>query len=96
MPSTKQGGGYTLTFSKKNKDIEKLLAEKKKQGIQRTDYICDAIRAYENNSTNINIVGVDIEKIVKEQVAIAMGKTKEVLPKVSLESDLEDIDIDDD
>jgi hypothetical protein len=100
MPSTKQGGGYTLTFAKKNKDVEKLLAEKKEQGIKLTDYICDAVRAFENNkssnSIDINALNIDIKELVKEQVAIALGKVNETQNEVSLESDLDDIDIDDD
>jgi len=100
MPSTKQGGGYTLTFSKKNKDIEKLLAKKKEQGIQRTDYICDAIRAYENNSNlelNINTIHIDIERMVQEQVALAVGKTNgNINRNLSLESNLDDVNTDDD
>lgn len=100
MPNTKQGGGYTLTFSKKNKDVEKLLSEKKKLGIKLTDYICDAVRAFENNtstgSIDINTLNIDIKELVKEQVAIALGKINETQNEISLESDLDDIDIDDD
>lgn len=100
MPNTKQGGGYTLTFSKKNKDVEKLLSEKKEQGIKLTDYICDAVRTFENNkitnNIDINTLNIDIKKLVEEQVAIALGKTNEVKKVISLESDLDDVDIDDD
>lgn len=100
MPNTKQGGGYTLTFSKKNKDVEKLLFEKKKQGIKLTDYICDSIRAFENNTSmnniDLNTLNINIKELVKEQVAIELGKLSENKNKISLESDLDDIDIDDD
>jgi len=100
MPSVKQGGGYTLTFSKKNKDVEKLLDEKKKNGIVITDYICNAIRLFEDNNNpelNIKTLNIDIERIVQEQVALALGKTnQDINKKISLESDLEDIDIDED
>lgn len=100
MPSTKQGGGYTLTFSKKNQDVKKILDERKEQGIKLTDYICDAVRAFENNQTtnnvSINALNIDIKKLVEEQVAIALGKNNEVKKDISLESNLDDIDIDDD
>lgn len=99
MPNTKQGGGYTLTFAKKNKDVETMLTEKKKQGIKLTDYICDAIRAFENNkptgNIDINTLSIAITKIVQEQLAIALGKNNDT-KKVSLESDLDDIDTDED
>lgn len=96
MPSVRQGGGYTLTFSKKNKDVEQILADKKENGIIITDYICNAIRAYENNNSESNINIVDIEKIVQKQVALALNKNNEIPKQIVLEDDLDDIDIDDD
>lgn len=49
MPSIKQGGGYTLTFAKKNKDVQDHLEELKKQNVTITDYLCDAVRFYEKH-----------------------------------------------
>lgn len=96
MPSVKQGGGYTLTFAKKNQDVKKILADKQERGIKITDYLCEAVRAFENNKSNLNTVNVDIAKLVKEQVAIALGEANNIQKVISLEEDLEDINIDDD
>ncbi len=96
MPSVKQGGGYTLTFSKKNQDVKKILADKQERGIKITDYLCEAVRAFENNKSNFNTVNVDIAKLIKEQVAIALGEADKIQEAISLEEDLEDINIDDD
>ena len=49
MPSVKQGGGYTLTFAKKNKDVQDHLEELKKNKVTITDYLCDAVRFYEKH-----------------------------------------------
>lgn len=49
MPSVKQGGGYTLTFAKKNKDVQDHLEELKKKKVTITDYLCDAVRFYEKH-----------------------------------------------
>ena len=71
MPSVKQGGGYTLTFSKKNEDIKELLIEKRKiKGFVLTDYICDAIRFFEaNKDEKKKITNINIEELVKQEVA---------------------------
>lgn len=64
MPSVKQGGGYTLTFAKKNKDVQDHLAELKKNNITITDYLCDAVRFYEKyKEDNINPTVIDLSKI---------------------------------
>jgi hypothetical protein len=96
MPNTKQGGGYTLTFSKKNKDVEKILEDKKKNGIVITDYICNAVRSYENNNPELSINTINIEELVKKQVALALRKGNEVVKQTSLENDLDDVNVDDD
>lgn len=106
MPSVKQGGGYTLTFAKKNEDVKELLAKKKEvRGFILTDYICEAIRFFEankDNSKNDTIRNVDIEDLVKKEVAkiignISINKQDEIKDKNrNLEDNLDDIDVDDD
>ena len=109
MPATRQGGGYTLTFAKRNKDIQNLLADKKNEGIIITDYICEAIRFFEqnkNNNKNSNDLNVDlIEKIVEQKIKETLNKIPYIKPEdniiknfnnVSLESNLDGISIDDD
>lgn len=64
MPSVNQGGGYTLTFSKKNKDVQDHLVELKKKNITITDYLCDAVRFYEKHKDyNINSPIVNLSEI---------------------------------
>lgn len=99
MPSVKQGGGYTLTFAKKNQDVKKILDDKKEKGIKITDYLCEAVRAFESNkNNNVDINTLNIEKIVQEQVALALEKTnnENINKKPSLENDLDDVDTDED
>lgn len=105
MPSVKQGGGYTLTFSKKNEDIKELLIEKRKiKGFVLTDYICDAIRFFEaNKDEKKEISNINIEKLVKQEVAKILSnipikvENEEINEKTSiLEKNLDDIDIEED
>ena len=103
MPSVKQGGGYTLTFAKKNEDVKKLLAEKKEiKGFILTDYVCEAIRFFEANKDNNKydkIKNIDIEELVKKEVAKIMDNisiNKKEVNNRDLEDNLDDIDIDDD
>lgn len=64
MPSVKQGGGYTLTFSKKNKDVQTLLADVQKEGVKITDYLCDAVRFFnENKDSDIRKDNTDIQEL---------------------------------
>lgn len=76
MPSVKQGGGYTLTFAKKNQDVKSILDRKKKDKIVITDYICEAIRFYENNKNkefnNNQISNIDIEKLIEDKIKIVL------------------------
>lgn len=71
MPSVKQGGGYTLTFSKKNYDVRDHLEKLKKDDkVKITDYLCDAVRFYENNknsSTNVNTDLYKIENLIESK-----------------------------
>jgi|GEM_PF-1464848 len=110
MPSVKQGGGYTLTFAKKNEDVKELLFEKKNKGVIITDYICEAIRFFEANKdkVEVNQLGsINIEDLVKKEIAKALANTsatdtkeKEISEEsVDLEDNLEDLqdtDIDED
>nr|UVN08409.1 MAG: hypothetical protein [Bacteriophage sp.] len=107
MPSVKQGGGHTLTFSKKNEDIKELLAEKKKvKGFILTDYICEAVRFFEANKDKIEhnqISSINIEDLVKQEVAKVLsnipGEIKIEEPTeeaADLEDNLDDIDIEED
>ena len=105
MPSVKQGGGYTLTFSKKNEDIRDLIIEKReKKGFILTDYICDAIRFFEaNKDEKKEITNINIEELVKQEVAKILSnipikvENEEVNEKTStLEKNLDDVDIDED
>ncbi|MGL5328295.1 MAG: hypothetical protein ACRDD7_03430 [Peptostreptococcaceae bacterium] len=73
MPSIKQGGGFTLTFSKRNEDVKKILEEKKASGIVITNYICDAIRLYEEyrveaKDTNSTIAERDIDALIESKI----------------------------
>lgn len=111
MPNSNQGGGYTLTFSEKNKDVREILAEKKRQKIVITDYICEAVRFYEKNK-NKNLAD-EIKEQVNSQIANILGNIGNISnviahtsnfqndninsnPKWKLEDDLEDVNIDDD
>ncbi|XZM47570.1 hypothetical protein ACSXAC_15355 (plasmid) [Clostridium perfringens] len=102
MPSVRQGGGYTLTFSRKNEDVKDILDKKKNKGIIITDYLCQAVRFYEenkeknlNNSSNIDItylVRKEMEKILN-----AKEVSESVEKNVDLEENLDFIeDVDDD
>ena len=77
MPSVKQGGGYTLTFSKKNQDVKDHLDDLKKKKVVITDYICEAIRFYEKNK-NMEIKSTiadykDIDRIIEEKIKMLIG-----------------------
>ena len=69
MPSIRQGGGYTLTFSQKNQDVKEHLDKLKENKVIITDYLCKAVRFYESNKnkdfkTN-QIESIDIDKIIE-------------------------------
>lgn len=105
MPAVKQGGGYTLTFSKKNQDVKKILEEKTEDpSIRVTDYICECIRFYEKNKNNFiqnNVSEEKIKDIVEKHVMdilinsnIAINNESKMEP--NLEEDLDDVDVDED
>lgn len=70
MPNIKQGGGYSLTFSKKNRDVKIHLDTLKSNGVTITDYICEAIRFYEENKNN----SFDKKIINSKEIEILIGK----------------------
>ncbi|WP_338894859.1 hypothetical protein [Clostridium perfringens] len=102
MPSVRQGGGYTLTFSRKNEDVKDILDKKKNKGIIITDYLCQAVRFYEenkeknlNNSSNIDIT--DLVRKEMEKILNAKEVSESVEKNIDLEENLEFIeDVDDD
>lgn len=107
MPSIdKEGGGITITFAAKNEDVRKLLVEYKRKKVRLTDYICDAIRFYEDNKDKKS--GIDEEKIIKiiqDEVekklndrlkAIDCIETKEIKKDDNLEDGLSHVDISED
>lgn len=76
MPAVKQGGGYTLTFAKKNLDVKEKLDELKKNKVVITDYICEAIRFYEQNKDkNLNSNAIDslmLDKMIEDKIKLLM------------------------
>lgn len=106
MPSVKQGGGYTLTFAKKNDDVKCLLAKKKLNKVVITDYICDAVRFYEANKDNMEsdkVSIIAIKELIKNEIAAALQNVpqqKEIKnpaeEAVDLEEDLDYVDTDED
>ncbi|MBS6042022.1 MAG: hypothetical protein KIA08_04960 [Clostridium baratii] len=101
MPSVRQGGGYTLTFSRKNEDVKDILDKKKNKGIIITDYLCQAVRFYEENKEkNLNNSNIDITDLVRkemEKILNAKEVSESVEKNVDLEENLEFIeDVDDD
>jgi hypothetical protein len=110
MPA-KQDGAITLTFSKKNQDAKEKILEAEKNGWKQTDYICAAVRAF-NETSQQNDSSIDkssIEKLVDELVSkkikeLGTGAAldervveNEINNKIySLEENLEGINVGDD
>ena len=110
MPSVKQGGGYTLTFSKKNQDVKEHLDKLKENKVITTDYLCEAVRFFESNK-NIDlksnpIIHLDIDKIIEEKIKALIGNSvidsnketileeSNIIAKSNLEDNLDSIDDD--
>ncbi|HFD2049294.1 hypothetical protein JJB67_16900 [Clostridium perfringens] len=105
----KKQKSHTLTFSRKNKDIENLIARKgEDKSFILTDYICEAIRFFEeykdkvnqnsNSSININSIIDLIDSRLNERLKegnIRIENSKLSL-KEELEQDLEKRYLDDD
>lgn len=109
MPATKQGGGYTLTFSKKNQDAKEILDKiKQEDKVKVTDYICECVRFYEKNKNKVSSRSsvIDEEKIkdivekhvmdilINSNIAIKNDTKEEFEP--NLEENLDEVDIDED
>lgn len=101
MPAVKQGGGYTLTFAKKNQDVRDHLDKLKAKKVVITDYICEAIRFYEENkskTTSDTIDPVLLDKMIEDKIKVLIGNNviyKQEEEQPSLEDDLENIPEDD-
>lgn len=110
MPAGKKQDAITLTFSRKNKDILKFLQNKKctDPTFIATDFICEAIRFYNKNKDSIDSMNVDtINKIIEMKLATLNVQQQDLNEEVvtieekfynrnMLESNIEDIDIDED
>lgn len=72
MPSIKQGGGYTLTFSKKNHDVRDHLDKLKEKNVVITDYLCKAVRFYEENKDkNKSEISPEVlEKMIEDKIKL--------------------------
>ena len=95
MPSVRQGGGYTLTFSRKNQDVREMLEEEKKNGAIISDFICEAIRFYvqNRNQTNVNTIQKTITNNIdmKHIENLIEQKIKESLATVTKEPNRREI-----
>lgn len=97
MPSVKQGGGYTLTFSKKNQDVKRHLDNLKKDGkVKITDYLCEAVRFFEDNKNaaieKSNLIDhIDIDKIIEEKIKALIGNTTQIIEKDIVEEEIDPI-----
>ncbi|WP_317368718.1 hypothetical protein [uncultured Tyzzerella sp.] len=94
MPSVKQGGGYTLTFAKKNQDVKLILDEKKKNKVVVTDYICEAIRFFEQNKNkefnNSIVSNADIDKLIEDKIKALIGNNiQEVKEEILVEENID-------
>lgn len=95
MPSiNKPGGGITLGFAAKNEDVRLILVELKKKKINLTDYICNAVRFYEENKDKTNTSSINIAELVRIEVEKQLKDIK--IPSLIAEEekaiDLEDVD----
>lgn len=75
MPAVKQGGGYTLTFAKKNQDVRNHLDKLKAKKVVITDYICEAIRFYEENKSKNTSDTIDpalLDRMIEDKIKLLM------------------------
>lgn len=101
MPAVKQGGGYTLTFAKKNQDVRNHLDELKAKKVVITDYICEAIRFYEENKSKTTSDTIDpsiLDRMIEDKIKLLMENKfiiNEYNTEISLEDNLDDVSDDD-
>ena len=100
MPAVKQGGGYTLTFAKKNQDVRNHLDNLKAKKVVITDYICEAIRFYEENKSKNTSDTIDpaiLDRMIEDKIKLLMENN--FIPNQNdvetLEDNLEDVSYDD-
>lgn len=105
MPKLEKG--ITLTWAKKNFDVRDILIEEKLKGTVLTDFICNAIRFYENNkySENNTLNELDLEKIIDKKIKealknynneISITKEENKIDRLENLDDINDADIEDD
>ena len=63
----KPGGGINLAFAARNEDVRLILVGLKEKKVNLTDYVCNAIRFYEENKDKSNS-NVNIAELVKLEV----------------------------
>lgn len=86
MPAVKQGGGYTLTFSKKNKDVQEHLDNlKKSDKVKITDYLCYAVRFYEENKDNMSNNNIDLSPL-EQLIENGFSEISNMIYKISNQS----------
>lgn len=101
MPAVKQGGGYTLTFAKKNQDVRNHLDELKANKVVITDYICEAIRFYEKNKSKTTSDTIDssiLDRMIEDKIKVLMENNfifNQESIETSLEDNLDDVSDDD-
>jgi hypothetical protein len=79
MPGGAKQDAITLTFSKKNKDVydklRKIIEDKKNNGsgVNATDYICNAVRFFEEyhkgQSSSRSVDYREVERLVEEKIS---------------------------
>lgn len=91
----KPGGGINLAFAARNEDVRLILVGLKEKKVNLTDYVCNAIRFYEENKDKSNS-NVNIAELVRLEVEKQLRDMTFYLPKegekiIDLE-DVEDLD----
>lgn len=92
MPKLEKG--ITLTWAKKNFDVRGILVEEKIKGTVLTDYICNAIRFYENNKYRKNniLYELDIEKLIDKKVREVLNLYSNKMILTEKENKIEDLE----
>lgn len=82
MPNISKG--RMLTFSKKNQDVQKIIENELKTGVKFPDYICKAVRFYEQYkeydfNNNSKVPNLDNLNNLVESKVIEILKNKNIL-----------------